>query len=259
MLRMQMLLMPALFLGACGGAASQPSGTPASLHGALNVFAASSLTAAFTQARAQFTSAHPGLTLTINFNGSPTLVTQIEQGAPADVFASADRVTMNKLSLAGLTVGTPKDFAHNRLQIVVAAGNPKHITSLSDLQSSNLAVDLCAPAVPCGSYASTSLKEAGVHVNPKGQEQNVAGVLSKVALGEADVGIVYRTDVKAAVAAGAKVQGVDIPDAYQVVATYPISIVKGTRNRAGAQAFIDFIAGPRGQKILATAGFLPPG
>jgi len=211
--------------------------------------------AAYNQIGQDFMKAHPNAKVTFGFGGSPTLVTQILQGAPADVFAAADQPNMQKLVDGGLADGKPAVFTQNKLQIVVQAGNPKKITGLADLANPNLVVDLCAPAVPCGSYASQSFARANVKVTPKSQEQDVKSVVTRVSLGEADAGIVFTTDVKAG---GVTVAGVDIPVDQNVVATYPIVRVKGTRNPVTANAFIDWVLGAMGQKVLTQYGFTRP-
>jgi molybdate transport system substrate-binding protein len=219
------------------------------------VSAAASLTAAFQSLGSAVGQVNPPLLAEYNFAGSPTLVAQIQQGAPVDVFASADQPNMQKLVDGGLVIGSPRVFATNRLQIVVAAGNPKGITGLADLVRPGLVVVLCGPAVPCGRYATQALQKAGVRVVPASQETDVKAVVSKVALGEADAGIVYVTDVKAG---GAKVQGIAIPNNQNVVATYPIAVVKAASHGRAAQAFVDFVLSPQGQRILASFGFGGP-
>src|SRR4029077_11370154 len=198
--------------------------------------------------------AHPGATVQFNFAGSPTLVTQIEQGAPADIFASADMTNMDKLKADGFTGGTSQVFAHNKLEIIVAAGNPKGISVLADLAKPGVIYITAGPTVPAGKYALQILSAAGVKVTPKSLETDVKSVVSKIELGEADAGIVYTTDIKAA---GSKVQGVAIPDAVNVVATYPIVTVKGTKNSNLANAFISYVLSADGQATLQTFGFLP--
>lgn len=237
-------------LCACGS-----SSTPASpaLSGTLNVFAAASLTDSFNALGASFHTANPGVTVRFNFAGSPTLVTQIENGAPADVFASADTTNMDKLRTDGLTASSPVVFAHNQLEIVVAAGNPKGIHGLADLAKPGVIYISAGPTVPAGKYATQILAKAGVMVTPKSLETDVKSVVGKIELGEADAGIVYTTDVQAA---GSKVSGVDIPAAYNVVATYPIAQVKGGANLAAARAFIEFVTSAGGQSKLQDFGFL---
>jgi molybdate transport system substrate-binding protein len=235
-----------LIAAACG---------PSTLSRSITVFAAASLTDAFKAVGGGFEREHPGTTVTFNFAGTPTLVTQIEQGAHADVFASADMVNMDRLEADGLTTSaTPQVFAHNRLEIVVARGNPRKISALADLGKPGVIYIAEAPTVPAGKYSLQALARAGVTVKPKSLEANVKSVVSKIELGEADVGIVYTTDVRAA---GDKVTGVPIPDEYNVVATYPIAAVKGTTNTSTASDFIDFVTSGAGQAILGEFGFDP--
>lgn len=250
-MKLRLLLGLVLVAAACGstGQASSPG-----LSGTLNVFAAASLTAAFDAEGQAFHQANGGVTVKFNYAGTPTLVTQIEQGAPADVFASADTTNMDRLKTDGFAGGSPSTFAHNSLEIVVAPGNPKNIQSLADLAKGGLIYITEAPSVPAGKYGLQALQKAGVTVTPKSQETDVKSVITKIELGEADAGIVYTTDVKAA---GNKVQGVPIPDQYNVVATYPIVSVKDTKQSVAANAFIAFILSTQGQSILASYGFGP--
>ncbi|HVS50255.1 MAG TPA: molybdate ABC transporter substrate-binding protein [Candidatus Dormibacteraeota bacterium] len=253
--RLVLLVLVAL-LAACGGsggtASTSPSATP--LTGTISVFAAASLTASFNALGTSFQTKNPGVTVTFNYAGTPTLVTQIEQGAPADVFASADTTNMDKLTADGFTSGTSKVFAHNQLEIVVAPGNPKGISGLADLAKPGVIYISEAPTVPAGKYSLQALTSAGVKVNPKSLETSVTAVISKIELGEADAGIVYTTDVKAD---GSEVQGVEIPAANNVIATYPIVAVKGTKSSDVANAFINYMLSSTGQSTLASFGFLP--
>jgi molybdate transport system substrate-binding protein len=234
----------------CGAAPGEHPERPA---GSITVFAAASLTDSFKALGDAYQKANAGPTVKFNFAGSPTLVTQIEQGAPADVFASADTANMDKLRTDGFTDGaSPSVFAHNKLEIVVAPGNPKHISGLADLAKPGVIYISAGPTVPAGKYASQALGSAGVKVTPKSLETDVKSVVSKIELGEADAGIVYATDVRAA---GSKIAGVEIPDQHNVVATYPISSLKATKNMALAQSFIQFAVSPDGQAILASYGF----
>jgi molybdate transport system substrate-binding protein len=258
--RPSMLLSAAAALAltaACGGAASQSAASPSAdpITGNLTVLAAASLTDAFNRVGEQFKAKHTGVDVKFSYAGSPTLVTQIEQGAPADVFASADQPNMRKVVDGGLNSGAPKVFARNKLQIVVQAGNPRQIQTVADLAKTGVKFDACAPGVPCGTYATNVFSKAGVRVIPVSQEDNVKAVVTKVSLGEADAGIVYTTDVKAG---GSKVQGVTIPDDQNVTATYPIVQLKATANAKTAQGFIEFVTGSQGQKTLAGYGFLSP-
>jgi molybdate transport system substrate-binding protein len=239
----------ALGLAACGGGGSGGSGgqSPAEIK----VFAAASLTAAFTELGRRYTAAQ-GTKVTFNFAGSQALATQIGQGAPADVFASADLDNMAKVKDL---VGTPQSLASNRLAIVVEQGNPKGIRTLDDLAGGDVKVVLAAGEVPAGRYAKQVLDRAGVKVTPVSQEDNVKAVVAKVSLGEADAGIVYVTDVAAG---GARVEGVDIPREQNVVATYPIATVKAGKAQDAAQAFMDLVLSGQGQQVLHRYGFLPP-
>jgi molybdate transport system substrate-binding protein len=252
--RVSLLILAAALLAACGGSdgAATPSATP--LSGTISVFAAASLTASFTAVGSSFQTANPGVTVKFNYAGSPTLVTQIEQGAPADVFASADTANMDKLTADGYTTGPSRVFAHNQLEIVVAPGNPRGITGLADLAKPGVIYITEAATVPAGKYSLQALASANVKVTPKSLETSVTGVISKIELGEADAGIVYTTDVTAA---GNKVAGVQIPAANNVIATYPMAEVKGTANSAVAGAFIAYVLSSKGQSTLATFGFLP--
>jgi molybdate transport system substrate-binding protein len=246
--------MVAALCAACGQGAPAAT-TLSALSGSITVFAAASLTAGFKAASSNFQKAHAGTIIDFNFAGSPTLVAQIQQGAIGDVFASADQPNMQKLVDAGLVQGVPTVFARNKLAIVVAPGNPKRITGLADLGRQGLVVVLCGPTVPCGRYGAQALANAGVKVAPASLETDVKSVVSKVSLGEADAGIVYVTDIKAA---GTTVVGVQIPDGQNVVASYPIGVLKGTQNAPLAKAFIDYLLSADGQNALASFGFTRP-
>jgi molybdate transport system substrate-binding protein len=231
----------------CGGS----SATSGDDQRELTVFAASSLTEAFTQLGDRFTAAHPDVKVTFDFAGSSDLVTQLQQGAPADVLATADSSNMDKV--AGKT-GAPQDFAGNKLIIAVEPGNPKHITGLADLAAKDLKVVLAAPEVPAGKYAQEAFAKAGVTVHPVSLEESVKGVVTKVSLREADAGIVYVTDVDAA---QGRIDGVAIPDAQNVLATYPIATLSDSALPDDARAFVDLVLSAEGQKVLAQYGFLP--
>lgn len=223
--------------------------------GEVVVFAAASLTDAFTEIAEAFTDEHPEINVAFNFAASSQLVTQIGEGAPADVFASADLANMTKLTDAGNNGSEPVVFARNLLTIIVGPGNPEDISGVADLANGDLDVVTCAAEVPCGKYASQLFANAGVSVTPASFEENVKAVVSKVTLGEADAGIVYETDV---VAAGNDADGVAIPADINVLAEYPIAVTKQAGNPSGAQAFIDFVNSVRGQTILASYGFVAP-
>jgi molybdate transport system substrate-binding protein len=246
-------------LAACSSSSSSTApaavASQAKPTGTLVVFAATSLTDAFNKIADQFEAANPGVTVKFNYNGSSSLATQITQGAPADVFASASPTNMKTVTEASLESTTPKTFAANQGEIMVEAGNPSHVKSVSDLASPSLKVVTCAPSVPCGALATQIFKNAAVTVNPVSQEQNVGGVVTKVSLGEADAGIVYVTDVKAN---GSKTAGVAIPADQNATTTYPIAEIKGAPNATAAAAFISYVLGPDGQQVLKSFGFLPP-
>ena len=242
----------ALLAAACGTSTGSATDSPTPLSGTIAVFAAASLTDSFKAMGSSFQQAHPGVMVQFNFAGTPTLVIQIEQGAAADVFASADTTNMDKVNAAGFASGTPLVFAHNQLEIVVAPGNPKGISSLADLSKPGMIYVTEGPTVPAGKYSLQALASAGVKLTPKSLETDVKSVISKIELGEADAGIVYTTDVKAA---GSKVQGVTIPEANNVVATYPVVTVKGSKNTAVDNAFIAYLLSSAGQATLAAFGF----
>jgi molybdate transport system substrate-binding protein len=247
------LAVAAIALAACGGGDDDSGGSSgAASSGEIKVFAAASLTAAFTRIGEQFTAANGGTKVTFNFAGSQALATQVQQSAPADVFASADIPNMDKVKDL---VGTPQNFASNQLQIVVEQGNPKDVQGLDDLANADLKVVLAAPEVPAGKYAAEALGKADVTVKPVSEEDNVKAVVTKVSLGEADAGIVYVTDVTAG---GDKVEGVDIPEDLNVLATYPIATVKASQAQDQAQAFMDLVLSAEGQQVLKEHGFLPP-
>jgi molybdate transport system substrate-binding protein len=221
----------------------------------LTVSAAASLTAAFGDIAKAFEAANPDITVRTNFAGSSTLVTQIREGAPVDVFASADEANMQKLVDAGEVAGAPETFATNRLAIVVGRGNPEGIASVADLARPGLALALCGPAVPAGRYAREIFARAGVAVPESSQELDVKAVVTRVAMGEADAGIVYVTDVRAA---GDRVAVVAIPGALNVTARYPIAVLARSQHPDDATKLVRFVRGEAGQAILARHGFLPP-
>ncbi|MFF9399921.1 MULTISPECIES: molybdate ABC transporter substrate-binding protein [unclassified Streptomyces] len=246
------LLVP---LAACGGADGEKdaAGTPTTAPGArLTVLAAASLTDAFKTAGAAYEKAHPGTKVTFSFAGSQELAAQVRQGAPADVLVTADTKTMDGLKS---DTGTPTVIAKNRLVIATAEGNPEKITGLKDLARTDLKVVLAAPEVPVGRYGKQVLDAQKLHVRPVSQEPNVRAVLSKVELGEADAGIVYKTDAESATD---KVDAVDIPDAQNAVASYPAATLRQSAHADAAAAFVKWLGGPEAQKILGAAGFQQP-
>ncbi|VXB77402.1 molybdate ABC transporter substrate-binding protein [Aeromicrobium sp. 9AM] len=221
----------------------------------LTVFAAASLQGAFTEIGKRFEDDTHGVKVKFNFAGSADLVAQIEQGAPADVFASADAANMTKAMDADLIGGQAQDFATNTLEIATPPGNPADIESLKDLSDPDVKVVLCASQVPCGAAAAKVEKVTGVDIKPVSEEQSVTDVLGKVISGEADAGLVYVTDVKAA---GSKVHGVPFRDAGRVVNTYPVAAVRHAKDESLAAYFVDYLARPDAQSVLAAFGFGKP-
>jgi molybdate transport system substrate-binding protein len=232
--------------GSAGASASAPGVT-----GNITVFAAASLTEAFTDEQRTLGTEQPNLKVQLSFAGSGALVQQIQQGAPADVIATADTASMQKLVDAGL-VEAPTTFAHNRLEIIVASGNPKNIKALPDLARPDVSTVLADPSVPAGKYAVQILMQAGVTVKATSLETDVKSAVARVTSGEADAAIVYSTDVQAA---GTQAQGVAIPPDQNAVVDYPIAIVKGAKNHNAAAAFVDAITKGSGQKALQARGF----
>ncbi len=225
------------------------------MRGQITVFAAASLTETFTALGDQFEAAHPGTTVTFNFAGSSALAQQINQGAPADVFASAAPTNMQQVQDTGAVTATPTTFARNRLQIAVPAGNPATITGLADFGRPEARIALCADQVPCGAAATKAFQAAGVTPQPDTLEQDVKAVLTKVRLGEVDAALVYKTDVTAA---GEQVEGIDFPEAAQAVNDYPIAPLATAPNAAGATAFVDHVLSGTGRTVLTNAGFDSP-
>lgn len=221
----------------------------------LTVFAAASLKQSFTQIGKQFEADHPGSSVDFSFAGSSDLVTQLTQGASADVFASADTKNMDKAAQADLLAGEPVDFATNVLTIAVAPGNPEGIATFGDLARPGLDVVTCAPQVPCGAATETVEQATGVRLAPVSEESSVTDVLGKLTSGQADAGLVYVTDVAGS---GGKVAAVDFPEAVDAVNTYPIATLKDSSNAELAQAFVDFVTGEKGRKVLGDAGFGTP-
>ncbi|WP_287932910.1 molybdate ABC transporter substrate-binding protein [Arthrobacter sp.] len=253
-------LLLAASLAACSGGAGATdtpaaTGSAPELSGTLTVFAAASLQQTFTQLAATFEKENPKAKVSLSFDGSSTLVSQITQGAPADVFASADQANMAKLENAKMAAGTPAIFATNILTIVVPPGNPANIKTFADLGRPGVKVVVCAAQVPCGAAAKSDEADAGVVVKPVSEELNVTSVLGKVTSGEADAGLVYVTD---ATTAGNKVKAIPLKLAHPTVNKYPITAVSTSKNQELAKAFIALVTGPSGQKVLGDAGFGAP-
>ena len=245
----------ALVLAGCAGTgAGAPSRSAAGIGGDVAVSAAASLKGAFDTAIAEFTAAHPDVHVTASYDGSSTLATQILAGANVDVYASADQKNMERVTGPGLA-SHPVVFARNTLVIVVPKGNPARIRGLADLAKHGVTTVLCAPEAPCGAASRTLLHNAGVTVTPASQEQNVTAVLTKVRTGEADAGLVYRTD---AATATDQVETIVPEGAGAVVNSYPIVVLDDAPNPAAARAFVDFVTGADGRRILASFGFEAP-
>ncbi|MET9958089.1 molybdate ABC transporter substrate-binding protein [Streptomyces sp. NPDC006326] len=250
------LLLP---LAACGNDDGKKDAGPAAGASAstapeakLTVLAAASLTDVFKTAGAAYEKSHPGTKITFSFAGSQELVAQVKQGAPADALVTADTKSMDSVKDQ---TGTPAVIAKNRLVIATTEGNPKKVDELKDLADPDLKVVLAAPEVPAGKYSKKILDDQKITVKPVSQEPNVRAVLSKVELGEADAGLVYKTDADSA---PDKVDAVDIPDAQNAVASYPAASLKESKNAEAAAAFVAWLSGPEAQKILADAGFQKP-
>ncbi len=273
-----LLAVLALVVGACSSAATAvPTAAPSvaapsaaapssGLTGSLTIYGASSLKAALAKAQTAFTAANPGVTITISTDSSSALEAQIEQGAPADVFLSADTTNPAKLVTKGLAAGDPLKFAGNLLTVIVPAANPAAIQGPADLAKPGIKIIGAGATVPITKYATMLVanlaKQTGYpadfvaryNANVVSQEDNVAAVVSKVELGEGDAAIVYVTDAKTST----KVTPIAVPAGANVLATYAGVVVKASKDAGAAQAFLTWFAGPDGQPILASFGFLPP-
>ena len=235
---------------ACGD--DDSSGASGDGDTTLTVYAAASLTTTFTEIGQEFEQQHDGVKVEFSFGGSSDLVAQIQEGAPADVFASADTANMDKVTADDLQAGDPQNFASNTLEIAVPPGNPGGVTSFADLAKDGLNVVVCAPEVPCGAATQKVEDATGVDIQPVSEEQSVTDVLAKVTSGEADAGLVYVTDVQAA---GDDVEGITFPESSEAVNTYPIVALKDAADADLAQQFVDLVLGETGQGILEDAGF----
>jgi molybdate transport system substrate-binding protein len=256
------LAVVALALSGCSaspgaGDAGTGTGTATSTGptGSITVFAAASLQQTFTTLGTRYEDAHPGTTVRFSFAGSSDLVSQIRNGAPADVFASADEASMAKLADTDLATGSPRDFATNTLEIAVAPGNPERVHGLDDLTSSGIQLVTCAAPVPCGAATAKVERAAGVDLHPVSEEQSVTDVLGKVESGQADAGLVYVTDVRGA---HGKVDGVPFDESTTAVNTYPIGVLRESTNPALATSFTAYVRSEAGQEVLAAAGFGKP-
>lgn len=261
------LALAALGLAGCSSSSSpSPSGTAASsagagatsaqaLSGTITVLAAASLDNVFTALGKTFEQEHPGVTVKFSFAGSDTLAAQIDEGAPADVFAAANQSTMQTVQKAGNTTGTPTVFVKNTLEIAVPPGNPKNIQTLADLAKPGVKVAECAASVPCGSAAVKALAAANVKLTPVTYATEVTQALTDVETGNVDAALVYHSDI---LGAAGKVQGVVFSTASDAVNSYPIDVLKNSSNPGAAQAFVSFILSSASEQTLLKAGFQAP-
>jgi molybdate transport system substrate-binding protein len=241
-----------LVLAACGGPPqSASSSTPSNT---ITVAAAASLTEAFTQIGKEFEATKPGTTVIFSFGSSSTLATQIEEGAPVDVFAAANPATMKTVTDVG-AAEPPTSFVSNVLQIAVPKGNPGGITGLKDFADKTKKVAICAPQVPCGTAAVKVFSAAKIRPAPTTLESDARATLQKVSSNEVDAALVYRTDV---IAAKETVDGLEFSEARQAVNVYPIAVLKGSMSAAAAQQFVDYVLSADGQAVLRKAGFGQP-
>jgi molybdate transport system substrate-binding protein len=247
------LLLPASACGGTGPGAQGANGGSSAPAASITVFAAASLTEAFSQIGDDF-QARSGAAVTFNFGSSATLASQIVQGAPGDVFAAASPATMKTVTDAQ-GADSPVDFVSNSLQIAVPAGNPGRITGLADFADESKTIAICAPQVPCGTAAIKVFEAARITAKPDTLEADVKATLAKVAADEVDAALVYRTDVNSE---PIDVAGIDFPESAMAVNTYPIAVLTRSKNPEVAQAFVAYVTSPDGQAVLAEAGFAKP-
>lgn len=255
-----------MLLAGCSSTPSSPASSPApqsaaastpatdnGLTGSITVDAAASLNGVYPTLADSFIAAHPGTKIAFNFGGSDSLAAAIVSGAPVDVFSSASTKTMQTVIDAKLTAATPVVVARNQLEIAVPKGNPGKITGLADFADADKTIVICAPTVPCGAAAQTVLAAAKVKAEPDSTEQDVTSVLNKVKLGDAQAGLVYKTDVQAA---GSTVTGIEFPESSEAIQSYPIAPLTGSKNPALAAAFVQYVQ--QQESVLQAAGFLTP-
>ena len=264
---LSLILLISIFLAACGSAVTATptaASVPVTEARTLTVFAAASLTDAFTEIEKNFEAAHPGVTVTFSFAGSQALRTQIEQGAPADVFASASGKEMTTLVVGKFVAdGTSQNFLTNKLVVILPANNPAGLEKLEDLAKPGIKLVLAAEAVPVGNYSHQALDlmngtlgtdfKDKVLANVVSNEDNVKQVVAKVQLGEADAGIVYTSDAIAA----PDLKTIEIPAELNVIAKYPIAPLTQSANADLAKEFVDYVLSPEGQMVLQKWGFAP--
>ena len=258
-----LLSLVAVLLTGCGGSSHRDAGASTSsgassakkLTGTLTVFAAASLTDVFTDLGNRLKADNPRLDVRFNFAGSSALATQLTQGAPADLFASANEAQMKVVTDAGIPADAPVVFAENVLEIAVPKGNPGRVRGLADFAKPDLTLAVCAAAVPCGAAAQKVFQASGIKAVPDTEDEDVKAALTKVQLGEVDAALVYATDVQAA---GSDVTGIPFPEAEQAINEYPICSLEAAPNPKAARAFIEMVQSDAGQKALAAAGFRKP-
>lgn len=258
-MRLAVIAVGLLAVAGCGSGddesgATEGSGGGSAVSGEVQVFAAASLTDVFEEVATVFEEQNPDADVTFNFAGSSALVTQVVEGAPADVLATASPGTMDDAVAADVVQGEPEVFAHNALVLAVPAGNPGDIGGLDDLADGEQFVGLCAADVPCGTLAADVLADAGVTPSVDTYEPDVRSLLTKITSGELDAGLVYRTD---ALAAGDDVEVIEVPGLDEQTTAYPIAPLADAPNAAAAELFVELVVSDEGQAILADAGFLP--
>ena len=229
------------------------SGTSSADNSRVTIFAASSLTEAFTRLTPEYEADHPGVDVALSFGSSSTLAEQITAGAPADVVATADSTSMQPVADAHLLAARPEPFASNTMAIATPPGNPASVASVRDLAEVDFV--MCDPSAPCGAAAQQILSRLPVAPEPRSLEADVKSVLAKVTLGEADAGLVYVTDT---IAAGEAVDVVTIPPRSNVVSAYYIAAIKGSPSPESAADWISLVSSPAGKKVLRAAGFGNP-
>lgn len=244
--------------GCSSTSAASSAGTGSSaakLSGSVHVLAPATMTMSLPMLDKAFTGAHSGVSVKPDIGHSPEQVTALHEGEPGDVFITTGAQSMTQAKQDGLLASSPVTFARNKLEIVVAKDNPKHITSLADLAKKGVTVVLASQMMPVGGYAMTALSKAHVKVHPASMEMGSPDIVNKVALGDADAGIVFVTDLGGG---GSKVQGVEIPAADQVIAPYEAAVLKGASSSAAAQAYVASLTSAPAQMMLRKQGFMAP-
>jgi len=237
-----------LALTGCSSASSSPD------NETVTVFAAASLTDTFTELGKDFEADNPGIDVVFSFAGSADLATQIVEGAPADIFASANEAQMDVVSAESLTAAAPVIFATNILTIIVPSDNPADVGSFEDLANTDVATVVCAPQVPCGAATVTLEDKFGFDIPAVSEENSVTDVLGKVSSGQSDAGVVYVTDVPRST----DITAIPIEGAEAAINTYPIASLRSSQAADAASAFVDYVTGAEGAEVLTVAGFGTP-